>query len=392
MFNLNLHIQACHFKQFWLLFLIVFAFKSKLYCQGNSIKEPGIPKKLMIECAQIAHGGHLDCKLAVFSKQPEQIDRYLDSAIMSLNTIFQKIDSVFAIASPSDTLALLYAERAKKFAIKSQHQINTGINAQDLNVKKNMAEKCLYTLSNVTTDAYNSSLYFNQMPIKKIEKQEESNVLKPTTKKEITKLDIDQTLFTLLKEEINTKLESNNSTIEKLNKELKSPALKPAEKEKIENQIKKLNQENLSLSTKNSNTDTKLKSINELIENRDKGKTVIANEEKTIFSKSKAINNEEWNKPIKSDNELPEGLIYQVQLGVFKKPVVPEKFKGLTPIYQKQTEEGVKYTTGMFETLSDVQEAKKYILSLGFTDAFITAYYNRKKISIAEASKIEKNK
>ena len=141
---------------------------------------------------------------------------------------------------------------------------------------------------------------------------------------------------------------------------------------------------------KNNDALAKLLTINTLIENRDEAITNNKTQKDTIFSKSIAKKNDEWNNPIKSDIDIPEFLVYQVQLGVFKNAVPIEEFKGFTPIYSKKTEKGVSYSTGLFEKLADAKEAKNTIQSMGLTDAFIVAYYNKKKITFAEAMKLEK--
>ena len=141
---------------------------------------------------------------------------------------------------------------------------------------------------------------------------------------------------------------------------------------------------------KNSDAEAKLLTINNLIAENEKNKINPKTQKDTIFSKTIGNFKDEWNKPIKTDADLPVFLVYQLQLGVFKANVLPETFKGLTPIYSKITDNGVCYTTGLFEKLSDAREAKKNVNAMGLTDAFIVAYYNKKKITLPEAVKLEK--
>jgi len=76
---------------------------------------------------------------------------------------------------------------------------------------------------------------------------------------------------------------------------------------------------------------------------------------------------------------MPEILIYQIQLGVFKTKVLPETFKGLTPIYTTTSDKGTCYSIGLFEKLTDATEARTNIVKLGLKDAFVVAYLNKKE-------------
>ncbi|MEO8761420.1 MAG: hypothetical protein ABI388_08575, partial [Bacteroidia bacterium] len=109
-----------------------------------------------------------------------------------------------------------------------------------------------------------------------------------------------------------------------------------------------------------------------------------------VFSKSLKKPADEWNKPVLLDTELPMGLVYQIQIGLYKNGISTDVFKGLTPIFGKTVAGGVSYSTGMFERIADANEARVYVKSIGLTDAFVVAYSNRKKITLAEAAKLEK--
>ena len=100
---------------------------------------------------------------------------------------------------------------------------------------------------------------------------------------------------------------------------------------------------------------------------------------------------DEWDKEIQLDAELPMGLVYQVQIGYYKKLNVGEIFRGLTPIMGRTMPGGgISYSIGMFEKIADAQQAKAYVKSIGLADAFVVASYDRKKITLPEAAKLEK--
>jgi hypothetical protein len=238
----------------------------------------------------------------------------------------------------------------------------------------------------VVIDAYHASFYFEGA--KPEEKKPEEITPAPVAERKLTKLDVDQALFALLNEQLTEKTAKHKKEIEKTREKLKATK-DPVASKKLKDELKKLETEEHFLEKKNVETSEKLSKINGLIEERDKHTGTVQTEE-TIFAKGLTKMPDEWGKQLLSTNDLPNGLVYQVQIGVYKNAIVPEIFKGLTPIFKTDMPGGVLYSTGVFEKLSDAQEAKLYVKSMGLMDAFVVAYHNHKKITMAEAAKLEK--
>lgn len=90
------------------------------------------------------------------------------------------------------------------------------------------------------------------------------------------------------------------------------------------------------------------------------------------------------------DIKKVNGLLYTVQIGVYKQPITHDKLLNLTPIYEEKTEYGfIRYTTGVFDNQNLAEAEKSRIVKLGISDAFVTAYYNGKRLSIGDAKNIE---
>jgi hypothetical protein len=89
---------------------------------------------------------------------------------------------------------------------------------------------------------------------------------------------------------------------------------------------------------------------------------------------------------------VPEGLIYRIQVAVFRNPVAPDYFKGVYPVYGFKiagTDKKIYYA-GMFRRYSDASSALKTVKAKGFNDAFIVAFAANKKISTDRAGMMEK--
>lgn len=83
-------------------------------------------------------------------------------------------------------------------------------------------------------------------------------------------------------------------------------------------------------------------------------------------------------------------LFYTVQIGVYKNPVTKSDLKNLSPVYQDNAYGFIRYTTGKFSDSKKAEIEKNRIVQLGISDAFVSAYYKGKKITLTEAAAISK--
>lgn len=195
-----------------------------------------------------------------------------------------------------------------------------------------------------------------------------------------TRLEVDNTLFLLLKEDLKRKMESTDEQLREYSKALK----KTDNRDDLLATIKETKSQKSDLQIKLKDTEQKLKKINRLLrEERNKKQKG----EESVFAKgvcSDDLKNQE------NDNKkMSKGIVYRVQIGVYKNPVSVDVFKGLTPVYEEVFSSGVKYSAGAFTHFIDAQHAKEYLKTMGLTDSFIVAYYNGKRVTIEEAKGFE---
>lgn len=90
--------------------------------------------------------------------------------------------------------------------------------------------------------------------------------------------------------------------------------------------------------------------------------------------------------PIPSSESMPEGLVFKVQIGAFRNAIPQDHFKGFAPLMVEDAGNGIsRYTAGFFKGINEAVEAKNSIRTIGYSDAFVVAFYNGERISIAEA-------
>ena len=86
------------------------------------------------------------------------------------------------------------------------------------------------------------------------------------------------------------------------------------------------------------------------------------------------------------DQNLPGGIVYQVQLFSGGRKATLAELKGLTPIYEHRTPSGMyTYRAGLFKTYQEVVAAAEQIRRRGFRDAYIAAFIDGKEVSVVSA-------
>lgn len=91
------------------------------------------------------------------------------------------------------------------------------------------------------------------------------------------------------------------------------------------------------------------------------------------------------------DNRLPDGLIYQIQIFASAAPAGVKDLGGLSPVFMRNPSKGKYiYSVGVFETYDQARSNLGKVRSKGFGSAFINAFYDGEKISVAEGREMER--
>jgi hypothetical protein len=90
--------------------------------------------------------------------------------------------------------------------------------------------------------------------------------------------------------------------------------------------------------------------------------------------------------------EVIKGLFYTVQVGVYSKPVTPDKIFNLSPLNSELITRNnwIRYTTGIFTNFAKADSRKDEIRTIGVKDAFVVAYINGNKITPEKANELLK--
>ena len=97
------------------------------------------------------------------------------------------------------------------------------------------------------------------------------------------------------------------------------------------------------------------------------------------------------NQKISIDPEIPAGLVYRIQMGVFSKQMDPTFFKGISPLsgFKIPGTESTKYFAGLYRRMADASQSAVTVKQMGFKDSFVTAVLDGKAVSLERAALME---
>lgn len=93
--------------------------------------------------------------------------------------------------------------------------------------------------------------------------------------------------------------------------------------------------------------------------------------------------------PIAVDAPMPQGVVFKVQIGAFRKALGEEAFSDMTPVTGEHTGNGlIRYTAGMFTSAESATKASQQVRERGYRDAFVVAYQDGKRIPLQQARRL----
>lgn len=356
---------------------VLFVFVGK-FCLAQEVKlqnSENNAKSFAISSAHYSKVAYKYSRTNYFSDNINLIKQNCDSGLIAAHIAIDHADSAVFFAHDSCVLAKELMNDVinyQKNAIQAFKQLKNNLEKGSFSSIMSDSKVSMLDMGNAITDAYMASFYL-ETDIMTIDVKRDRDVIR---------LESDESSYITLKELYIERMIEIKGEISLLKEEAKKSS--GEELLEINKAIDQLVIEEKQSSEKIKNCDNKLINVkNEL------SKEMLKIVNKDIFT-TERIGFYNENVPVPLNSDVPKGLVYRIQIGFFVNQLPPEHFEGVFPISSEKVDETYfKYEAGNFSNYEDAKEARLKVMKKGYTDSFIVAYYDGKKITINEALKRE---
>ncbi len=89
------------------------------------------------------------------------------------------------------------------------------------------------------------------------------------------------------------------------------------------------------------------------------------------------------------NNEIPDGIVYQIQIFAQSRKATVADIKGLSPVFERKSGNKFVYSVGVFKTYKDVLSNINKVKKRGFRTAEIIAWQDGRSIGVSSARNLE---
>lgn len=313
----------------------------------------------------------------------------LDTVLFYLKKANQLADSALVSMTPNDTIEA-YLYRGQQLLDEVDQVVRHVYPYRKLEVMQQYTEVALTNEMNAKIDYFTASLHLNDG---KMELNDEFLYEELDLDQHVARLDADEAAFTDLVLDLEEQLKALNERIEALRDKIANTT-DPEERARLEKELADLLEQRERL------METLRKANERLQQIRDKQQQAGGDEAPTADAGGELDDQAQFEtdkhgfydeNDVTINPDLPQGLVYRIQLGYFFKAEGKDAFHGLFPITGEDLGDGkIRYYAGMFTAYKSASRAKQYIREKRIGDAFVVPYLDGKKINIKRAIELER--
>ena len=373
---------------FFILFLITIT--SALAQPEDVIERDYFPgaraKNSAIAAARYAQEGYYYTKFTTYINALDSSRMFADTALFFVKRSLMLSDTALIYAPTINYPAIDFLNSGRDRTLESDRIIRDYYPMVDVKSHNVFGRDAALNLSNAVMDFYNASLLLRAEPDAGATEEDRYAVMPYAA--EVTRLEIDETAFQMasnaLEEEIGD-LERLSLTLQSKINNATDQKSRFAHKQNLD-KVDRL----LTLSTSRlKDTSHRIQEIRQLLNQKhlDDVKYLEDPEHLSYFETAGT------QKVIEMDKQVPDGLVYKIQLGYYPSDVDIENFHGLFPISGETVRKDLaRYYAGLFYSFKEAAVGSDYIRNNVIANAFIVPFKNGEKISISTAVEMERQR
>ena len=372
------------------LFLFLLSF-SALKAQNKDIIERDYfpnsrAKNAAVAAARYAEEAYFYTKFTSYISAVDSSRMFADTALFFVKRATMLADTSLYYAPAVNYSAVEFLNSGVKKADAANTIIRAYYPMIEIKSHNVFGREAALNLSNSVMDFYNASLLLNDDADAPESEEDRYEVL--PFDDEVVRLEADETAFQLA----SNAMEAEIDDLENLSSSIQNNIQAAADQKKrfaLRQNLDKVDALLSETTTRLKATSLQIQEIRQLLSKKHLNdvKNVEEPDHLSYFETS-GVQNE-----IEMDKEVPDGLVYKIQLGYYPTDVDIDNFHGLFPISGETVRKDLaRYYAGLFYSLKEASVGNDYVRNNAIANAFIVPFQNGKKISISTAVEIERER
>ncbi|MGB6034783.1 MAG: hypothetical protein WBG42_00845 [Cryomorphaceae bacterium] len=342
-------------------------------------------KNAAIAAARYAEEGYYYTKFTTFINSVDSSRLFADTALFFMKRSLMLSDTSLFHASKTNLRALNLLYQGKEKVVIADSVMREFYPMVEISSHQYFGKESARHLSNAVMDLFNASLLLKSDPSEKNRKVPDYEVL--PYEDELLRLEADEASF----QQAANSYEEEVALYEDMYKELENEAGRASKKAIVSSIETSMKQVELQLTKAVSDLEDASFRIEEIRELLDKKylEDVQGVEEPEYMSQFEKAEDGE----VVMNEDIPDGLVYKIQLGYYPEDVDKNNFAGLFPVSGETVKDGLaRFYAGLFFSYEKASEGNAYVRESAIPNSFVVPFYNGQKISMSRAVAIEQQR
>jgi len=342
-------------------------------------------KNAAIAAARYAEEGYYYTKFTTFINSVDSSRLFADTALFFMKRSLMLSDTSLFHASKQNLRALNLLYQGKEKLVIADSVVREFYPMVEISSHQYFGKESARHLSNAVMDLFNASLLL-EADTEAAQADIPDYAVLPY-KDELVRLEADESSF----QQAANSFEEEIALYEDMYKELETEASR-ATNTKIEGSIEtSMKQVEAQLNRAVSDLEDasfRIEEIRELLNKKYLDDVADVEAPENISQFEKAEQGE-----VMMNEEVPDGLVYKIQLGYYPEDVDKNNFSGLFPISGETVKDGLaRFYAGLFFSYEKASEGNSYVRENAIPNSFVVPFYNGQKISMSRAVAIEQQR
>lgn len=342
-------------------------------------------KNAAIAAARYAEEGYYYTKFTTFINTVDSSRLFADTALFFMKRSLMLSDTSLFHAPKSNLRALNHLYEGRSKVLVADSVMREFYPMVDIASHAYFGKESALHMSNAVMDFFNASLLLqgdmdNETPL-----TEEYEVL--PFEDELVRLEADEASF----QQAANSYEEEIALYEDMYRELESEAGRSTKKGiagSIEKSMKQVEIQINKAVSELEDASFRIEEIRELLDRKYLDDVAGVEEPEYMSQFDKSEQGE-----VVMNEDVPDGLVYKIQLGYYPVDVDKDNFSGLFPVSGETVKDGLaRYYAGLFFSYEKASEGNAYVRENAIPNSFVVPFYNGQKISMSRAVEIEQNR